>query len=232
MEYCEEKKYKIKLIISDIDGTLLNNAGRIDNDTRETLLSFQRQGGILALATARHLHECKDIIRVLFADYSGYIISSNGVYIHDTLYNYIDSFGFLNVEDVTEIQKRLPKTDLTIVTDGMDYCCCQKNKWNTYAKKIIRNIVSNGAQKTIFTKLEVLKRINPKIEKIIIHGDSVENSVRYSEVQKIYRLTFSSAGNIEVFSMLTEKSIAARYWADLLTLNDSEIAVFGDDINA
>ncbi|WP_182425758.1 Cof-type HAD-IIB family hydrolase [Dielma fastidiosa] len=83
----------IKAIFIDIDGTLLNSRFMIDELTRNTLLDFQKHGGVLVLCSARPYQGMIRYGKELeLARYHGYYAAFNGGEIIDansekTIYN-------------------------------------------------------------------------------------------------------------------------------------------------
>ncbi len=70
-----------KLIVSDLDGTLLNAEHRLGDSTREVLTALRRRGVAIMLASGRHVQD----MRTFSARLGGVdgLISSNGAAVHD-----------------------------------------------------------------------------------------------------------------------------------------------------
>lgn len=69
----------IKLIVSDLDGTLLTKFKSVSERNKETLLKAQALGVKVALATGRGLDSTRQFIPLLKLDtYKGYMILNNG----------------------------------------------------------------------------------------------------------------------------------------------------------
>lgn len=69
----------VKVIFIDIDGTLLNSRFVIDELTRNTLIDFQKQGGVLVLCSARpYLGMVRYGNELELARYHGYYAAFNG----------------------------------------------------------------------------------------------------------------------------------------------------------
>ncbi|MGL6167095.1 MAG: HAD family hydrolase, partial [Fusobacteriaceae bacterium] len=73
---------KIKLIASDIDGTLLRSDRTISEATKNYIQEFKQSGGKFVLATGRAYFGVKKILDIL--DHEGVIITYNGAKIIDT----------------------------------------------------------------------------------------------------------------------------------------------------
>lgn len=72
----------IKVIVTDIDGTLLNSKSQLNPKTKETLLKLQRNGYHLVLASGRPTPSVVDIAKELEMDhYDSYILTFNGAHV-------------------------------------------------------------------------------------------------------------------------------------------------------
>lgn len=68
-----------KIIACDIDGTLVTTDKKITPKTRETLVKFQRQGGVLVIASGRPVCGIEGCAKELELDkFGGYIMAYNG----------------------------------------------------------------------------------------------------------------------------------------------------------
>ncbi|MGN1276416.1 MAG: HAD family hydrolase, partial [Floccifex sp.] len=74
----------LKYIVMDMDGTLLNSKNEISENTKKILLSYQKQGTQLILASGRSYHRLLDIAHSLdMFTYGGYFIEVDGIGIYD-----------------------------------------------------------------------------------------------------------------------------------------------------
>lgn len=72
-------EHKIKMIVSDLDGTLLNDAKKISAFTEKTLLEYQQQGCIVVLASGRFQREVDRYAKQLkLKEYNGWMVCANG----------------------------------------------------------------------------------------------------------------------------------------------------------
>ncbi|WP_265448412.1 HAD family hydrolase, partial [Aeromonas salmonicida] len=70
-----------KVVVSDLDGTLLNKQHQISPRTRDTLHRLVEQGIKFVVATGRHHVDVRSIRDTLGLDI--YLITSNGAVVHD-----------------------------------------------------------------------------------------------------------------------------------------------------
>ena len=74
----------IKMIVMDMDGTLLREDNTIDTVTREALLDVQRKGIRLVLASGRSYCKLMQYAKELqMSSYGGYLIEINGLALYD-----------------------------------------------------------------------------------------------------------------------------------------------------
>ena len=74
------KLKNIKVIVSDLDGTLLNPQHKISEYTKSIFQELHNQGYLIVVATGRHHLDAMAIIATL--DVPVYLVSSNGARIH------------------------------------------------------------------------------------------------------------------------------------------------------
>lgn len=75
---------KYKLLVLDVDGTLLNEEKEVSKRTLATLRKVQQTGVRIVLASGRPTHGLKPLIKALELDiYGGYVLSFNGCQIID-----------------------------------------------------------------------------------------------------------------------------------------------------
>ncbi|MCR4033769.1 Cof-type HAD-IIB family hydrolase [Flavobacterium panacis] len=119
------KLKNIKVIVSDLDGTLLNPQHRISDYTKSIFQELHNQGYLIVVATGRHHLDAMAIIDKL--EIPVYLVSSNGARIHSPNKEELFSFNLdsdvvkaaLNVEIDPEITVVLFKENIW-----------QTNKWN------------------------------------------------------------------------------------------------------
>lgn len=70
---------KYRVLVLDLDGTLTNSKKEITEYTKNVLLSFQKEGGIIVLASGRPPYGIIPLAHELMMDtYGGYILAFNG----------------------------------------------------------------------------------------------------------------------------------------------------------
>jgi HAD superfamily hydrolase (TIGR01484 family) len=73
-----------RILVLDLDGTLLNTQKRISAHTKTALMQYQKAGGRIVLASGRPTYGVEPLAKELkLAEYNGFILSFNGSYIID-----------------------------------------------------------------------------------------------------------------------------------------------------
>ncbi len=85
---CGSFPYEIKILFTDIDGTLRSFDGSINQNTRDVSDSFKRKNIPVIISTGRTYTETKDVVEDLGLK-SGYVITQQGAEIIDTQGNII-----------------------------------------------------------------------------------------------------------------------------------------------
>jgi len=83
-------KPKFKVIISDLDGTLLNSDHTISAYTKSVFQELHKQNYLIIVATGRHHMDAMSIINSL--DFPVYLVTSNGARIHSPQKELLFSF--------------------------------------------------------------------------------------------------------------------------------------------
>jgi len=109
----------IKLIVSDLDGTLLTKFKSVSKENQEALIEAQKQGCILALATGRGFDSTHQFVPLLKMDqYNGYMIVNNGQRLIDIKNNKTTINGYITVDAAREVLAFAQKHHLQFVMDG------------------------------------------------------------------------------------------------------------------
>lgn len=219
------KRY-IKMIITDLDGTLLNNRGRLEHETVNIIKEFQNRGGIVALATSRHWFECKDIVSKLL-DENGFVITGNGQIIYNSKFEVIKTFKYMKKTNIISY-KSIIGNPITLVTDSGDYLINFSNKLHQLLVNIYVNSKNHYGYKR---KLSNFDKISDEIniEKIIIHSPLSKEII--DRLKNNFNVVYNRNNRVELQSKLVDKSYAAQFLIEKLGFNNDEIIVFGDDDN-
>lgn len=108
---------KYKLLVLDVDGTLLNNDKEISSRTLAALLKVQQMGVHIVLASGRPTYGILPVAKKLeLGNYGGYILSYNGAQIIDARTGEVLFEKRINPEMLPYIEKKARKNGFSIFT--------------------------------------------------------------------------------------------------------------------
>ena len=91
----------IKMIVTDLDGTLLNEKSKVSRYTRKQLKKYKDEGIIITIATGRIYKMAIDSLKSI--KYIDYIITDNGACVFDVKENKYIYFNYINRDIVKNI---------------------------------------------------------------------------------------------------------------------------------
>ncbi|WKC75229.1 Cof-type HAD-IIB family hydrolase [Borreliella yangtzensis] len=220
------KRYK--MLVFDLDGTLLNNSHEISFLTLEVLLTLEKDFKII-IATGRRLSEVKNIRNQLkkININEDYLVTVNGaeVFLQENLI----FRHTMNYDLVKEILK--------IYTGNIDVNLYTFDTWYSNSdvkspimKHFIRDLGLNVIIRDL-TKLDV-----DSVSKIVYYCDDLttlnklNNDIRNKDFQDI-RVFFSSKDLLEVTNINANKYNAIKDIAFLEKISLCDIIAFGDNNN-
>lgn len=108
---------KYKLLVLDVDGTLLNGEGQISRRTLAALLKVQQMGVRIVLASGRPTYGLLHLAKTLeLGNYGGFVVSYNGCQIIDARNGEILFERRINPEMLPYIEKKAHKNGFALFT--------------------------------------------------------------------------------------------------------------------
>ena len=113
---------KYKLLVLDVDGTLLNNEKEISKRTLSTLLKAQHTGIRIVLASGRPTSGLLPLAKALeMGNFGGYIVSYNGAQIINAENGEVMFDKRINPELIPYLEKKARKNNFSIFTYHDEY---------------------------------------------------------------------------------------------------------------
>lgn len=213
----------IKMIVVDLDGTILNNDSKVTNSTIEYLKKLKDDGYIITIATGRILSSALGATDG--ASFANFIITSNGSCVYNLQ---TSSFLFENYIDEETI-----KSCFNLYDDN--YRCikfCSKDRVYKYSEDSTYNEITDKEKEYIIN--------NENISNIAINIKNI------NLIKQIYSDIVNKLKNVEVVTM--RDSFSDKKWFDVMPINCSkynmidklasylgikneEIIAFGDGLN-
>jgi Cof subfamily protein (haloacid dehalogenase superfamily) len=229
-------KREIKLIATDLDGTLLNPDHSISDENKDALLRCIAKGIHVVVATGRPISAIPTHIREI--EGIEYLISSNGAKVHENaterqLYaKYLSEKAIKSVWDIFVN----PAVMKEVFWNGIPYidtaCYNEPTRFGVpeRAKAYIHNTRKPTADLLAFTMEHI-----DEIENINFNyaNEDVKRWL-YGKLSKntdLYELTASLAFNFEIGGIGVTKADAVDCLRRKLNLKQSEIMCFGDNRN-
>jgi Cof subfamily protein (haloacid dehalogenase superfamily) len=215
---------KKKVIISDLDGTLLNNSHVISEFTIQAFQQLHREGYLVIIATGRHHLDALPIIKNL--EIPVYLVSSNGARIHSPEKELLFAFD-LQSDAVKSILDLNIDPEITIVL--FKELVWQTNRTNeklnhfqtemNYVPEIVNfdNLVDLSGIKLFFSHENHQKLID--LKDLIMSNNA---SFNYA---------FSLPICLEFMDKSVDKSVAISRILELENCSYTETVVFGDGFN-
>lgn len=205
-----------KMIVTDLDGTLLKDDKSISKYTCEIMGKVREQGHKLVIATARPLRAANRFLEVLDID--------AGIYHNGALINVegkkINSFQIENPKRIVDlILQQYPNTNVAVESDDVLYS-------NFDAERLWPG---NGY---VYTKTNFSEIEDKTADKIIIEVSSYEDMKKYENclIKDLYiQLSENKIGMI--MKRNATKSNAIKYLAELFNVEIENVIAFGDDYN-
>lgn len=238
----------IRLIATDMDGTLLNAAHEVSNENYEAIKYAQSKGITVVIATGRAFYEANGPIEK--TDLTLPYICLNGAEVRDEEFNIVHTSkltrplinkitGVLDTEDIYYqvytnfgIYTEDPEKDLSIYID-----IAEKAGQKADVKKIratIQNRIDNGTLKVVDSYDEINSRPGEIILKILAFSSDLTKLDRAkAEIAASQSLAVSSSsrGNIEITHSDAQKGIALEEIASQLNIPMSDVMAIGDNLN-
>ena len=221
---------KYKLLVLDVDGTLLNSEGVLSKRTIMTLRKVQQTGIHIVLASGRPTYGILSVARQLdFATYGGYIISYNGAQIIDARDGRILFEKRVNPEMLPFIERKAAQYGFDLFTYDEDYIISTSDT-NSH---ILREAEVNGmkVRKTEHFSIEVdfcpakcmLVNDNPEA---IAELEEKWRKRLYGELDVLLSETYF----LEVVAPNVNKANTLGVLMEMLGVNTEEVIAIGDGV--
>lgn len=220
---------KYKMIVTDMDDTLLNSEGRVSEKNKEYIKKAQEAGIKFVLASGRPTFAMKDIAHELELDkYGSYILSYNGAIITECATERVWLEESLTVEDAHKLHDFSKEHNVNIITYIKDDIISEQKC--EYADV---EIELTGMP---YRKVDCFKS---EIEGPVVKCIMLENPEYLAEVEKKlkeglgqnYSVAISKPFFLEIMKSGIDKGASLLKLADKIGIKASEIIACGDSYN-
>ena len=219
---------KYKAVVSDLDGTLLNEEHKVSPFTKETIELLLEKGIKFYIATGRGYVGAKEIMDEiglkipLITSNGARIVDENGreIYVNNIEQKYVDKIFSIDYKSFDKgiILNGFSGNHWYVTEDARDYFYAQKPNRKQYPEQI----ELDNFKKLAFTKIFFLGEHKKLLE--------IEKGVRKVTNNEV-NIVFVNEKSLEIFSSDCNKAVAAGFLLqrDGLTLKDA--VSFGDGFN-
>ena len=222
---------KYKLIVSDFDNTLENDARQVSERTKNAILNFEKAGGKFVLCTGRVFSSARRKCKVI--GLTGDCIAYNGAIIGDIVTGEVKYRATLKKEVVVKLVREFESISDVIVQVYYDDEIYAQTK-NPYTDEYARVCNLDYFETKIPLSEFILQKNEPVIEVLVMASPDKVLSL-YEEYRKIktsdYTVVSSEEHFLEFISPESNKGIAVQKMCAELGVDKSEVACFGDNYN-
>lgn len=205
-----------KMIVTDLDGTLLKNDKSISKYTKDIIKKLCISGHKFVIATARPYRVAKKFLEELDID--------AGIYHNGALI-------YLNNEKVDSFQIDSPKSIIDSLLDIYPRMSIAVESNDILYSNFDAGLLWPGTN-FIYTKSKFQEIIEKKADKIIIEVSSLEDMKRYEDIIPNDLYIQLSEGKIGmIMKKAATKSNGIKFLAQKYNIDISNIIAFGDDYN-
>ena len=227
----------IKVIIMDIDGTLVNDEKVITPLTKETLLKAQDKGVRLVLASGRPTSGLLKLAEELdMENHHGLFVCFNGsnCQSHETLYNHA-----ISVEDSKAILEHLKNFKARPMFDKDEYMYVNDVFDNTITYKgkpfNVMQYESRGNNYILCEKRDLAAFVDFEINKILTFGDPDYLQAHYKEMMEPFKDRLNCMFTSDFYFEFTAKGVDKAKALDSVLIpmgyKKEEMMAFGDAQN-
>ena len=213
----------IKLIVVDMDGTLLNDQHEIHPDFWEMEQRLTDKGIMFSVASGRQYYNLQQKFdkiknRLLF-------IAENGTYVvRHGKELYLNELNKEAALEFIEIGRKLENTDLILCGKESAYIECENPDFYAEVKKYYARL----------RVVEDLTKVEDTILKVTLsHLDGVEENTfpHYAKFKDAYKVAIAAKVFLDITSLNANKGNAIKGIQKELGISEEETLVFGDYLN-
>lgn len=227
----------IKLFVTDMDGTLLNDEHKISKENLDALKELKEKGIEVLVATGRSDSEVKAYIRQLGIDAP--VICCNGGFITNVLTKEHISINDIRRESVFKIMELCKKYRMSYILYGDENVYVNEISEFVLMIQNYNNTLHDEDKIPLFIIDDINKVINSeeRVVKILIsceghdlfqivqkEFEKIENTTTYKSIEKSKVL-------IDIVSHGVSKGNGIKQYAELKGIKKNEIVAIGNDFN-
>ena len=228
-------KGKKRLIVSDLDGTLLTQATIMSEENRGAIEEMSRRGVLFCISTGRALFEIPEEIRK--DPHSPYLACSNGAEVYDSRTGERVISHSLTPQQAEAVFRVIDGYDAAQVVHVGGYAYCESS---VLTEERFDHYGLNAYYRELFLRLKTCESIRSLVQEAggaeslaLFFADDEEGKACKAELETVdgVAVSGSTPHNAEVFSAGAGKGVCLRELAALLRVSRRQTVAVGDQMN-
>jgi Cof subfamily protein (haloacid dehalogenase superfamily) len=219
----------VRLIATDLDGTLLRSDRTVSERTRDAVAAAQAVGITFVIATARHPLTAREYAAQ--AGITGLAICANGALIYDLAWDEIVSHAHLPAETARAVIELLragiPDVCFALI-QGMDFACEP-----AYAR--IADLRDHGREPTAVVQRDALELLATPLTKLLVRHPEMPPAALLERLTALridgYEASLSGAPFVDIVASGVSKAAALATICADLDIEARDVVAFGDASN-
>jgi len=219
------------MLVTDIDGTLLNGDGKVPEETKKVLAALrEKRGFITTIATGRMLAKAEPIAREIMINAP--LICYNGALIIDIHTRHRILERPIPAGKLIELIKQLKAWGYEVIVYENETIKVERfnerTQWYINECESIKYSVVNDL-------MDYIKQRNLSSYKVFAAGE-VSKTVKVpgellSKLEEDFEVSLSDKSHMEINQKGVTKGSAVKFLADAFKIDSSEVITIGDDYN-
>lgn len=227
-----------KMVVVDLDGTLLNDKKQVSKKNAEVINKIYKDKDVkFVIATGRNINDINQVIETIGEAINQYIIASNGGIIKDNVKNKYVLEKYLEQQEVVAIIDSYREKNLIGLAHTQDGQFTEKeayveigtsvNTINDLKTYYLENNVTTTSMITLHGEEKDLKKMIDEIKSKFSELDTTDIcDIIVHRENDIYQSKY-----IDIMKKGSTKANAIKLLADYLNIKQEEIIVIGDGAN-
>lgn len=229
---------KYKMVVLDIDGTILDDKKQISDYTLEVLKNLHDKGIEIVIATGRNYYEAKKLTDKIIKDINLVIMANNGCIVRNSLSNKIIEEKYLKYDIFKSIYDEGIKKNLYPIIHVNE----ESDEYEIVIEHNKENEIYHGYMNSITRRY---KKVNLQIEKVsnilsVCYVGNYEKLEKFQQnILNNFKSNFSTtcSRNLRVRALLEFMNAEGGKWNSILQyaqnqgVSPNEIIAIGDDNN-
>lgn len=213
----------IKLIVTDMDGTLLDDNHRINDEFWEVFEKLKEKGIYFASASGRQYYNLLKNLERIKNDV--YFVAENGTYVvHQGEELFLNSLPVKDAKKLIEKARRIDSADIVL--------CGKKSAYIESSNSEFIEEVQRYYDR--YEIVEDLLKVEDDILKVTLcdfTGAEENSHPHFAEYEDRYKITVSGSIWLDIVNKDANKGVAIEKLQELLGVSPEETAAFGDYLN-